>query len=259
MKNSKILIAIMALMFVFLIGPFVVIIISSFSNDAVMRFPPRGFSLQWYEKVLNIQMFQTTFWMSLKTGLAATFTALLLGVPVAYTNVRFRYPGKNVLELFFSSPAIVPGLVIGFSLLRFFIYVTQVPILLGLYLGHTAILFPYTVRVVSASLRNFDPGIEEAAVSLGSTPLHAFFAVVLPNIRSGLVAAFILAFITSFNNVPVSLFLTGPGVATLPIQMLIYMEYYFDPTISALSSILIVLTVIIVQAAEKLLGISKYM
>ncbi len=170
MKNSKILIAIMALMFVFLIGPFVVIIISSFSNDAVMRFPPRGFSLQWYEKVLNIQMFQTTFWMSLKTGLAATFTALLLGVPVAYTNVRFRYPGKNVLELFFSSPAIVPGLVIGFSLLRFFIYVTQVPILLGLYLGHTAILFPYTVRVVSASLRNFDPGIEEAAVSLGSTP-----------------------------------------------------------------------------------------
>ncbi len=216
MKNSKILIAIMALMFVFLIGPFVVIIISSFSNDAVMRFPPRGFSLQWYEKVLNIQMFQTTFWMSLKTGLAATFTALLLGVPVAYTNVRFRYPGKNVLELFFSSPAIVPGLVIGFSLLRFFIYVTQVPILLGLYLGHTAILFPYTVRVVSASLRNFDPGIEEAAVSLGSTPLHAFFAVVLPNIRSGLVAAFILAFITSFNNVPVSLFLTDPVSRPFP-------------------------------------------
>ena len=86
-----------------------------------------------------------------------------------------------------------------------------------------------------------------------------FFAVVLPNIQSGLVAVFILAFITSFNNVPVSLFLTGPGVATLPIQMLVYMEYYFDPTISALSSILIVLTIIIIQSTEKLLGISKYM
>lgn len=112
--------------------------------------------------------------MSLKTGLAATLTALMLGVPVAYTNVRYRYPGKSSLELFFSSPAIVPGLVVGFSLLRFFIYVTKVPILMGLYLGHTAILFPYTVRVVSASLRNFDSGVEEAAVSLGSTPLHAF-------------------------------------------------------------------------------------
>ena len=259
MKNSKFIISITAIMFVFLIGPFIVIIISSFSGDAIMRFPPNGFSMQWYDKVLNIEMFRTTFWMSLKTGLAATFTALILGVPVAYTNVRYRYPGKSKLELFFSSPAIVPGLVIGFSLLRFFIYVTRVPVLLGLYLGHTAILLPYTVRVVSASLRNFDQGIEEAAVSLGSSPIHAFFAVVLPNIQSGLVAAFILAFITSFNNVPVSLFLTGPGVATLPIQMLIYMEYYFDPTISALSSIIIVITVIIVQSAEKLLGISKYM
>jgi putative spermidine/putrescine transport system permease protein len=258
MKKSKILLFIMIAMFVFLLGPFLVIIISSFSSDVVMRFPPKGFSFQWYKKVLNIEMFRTTFWMSLKTGLAATFTALILGIPVAYTNVRYRYPGKSILELFFSSPAIVPGLVIGFSLLRFFIYVTQIPIMLGLYLGHTAILFPYTVRVVSASLRNFDSGIEEAAVSLGSSPLHAFFAVVFPNIKSGLVAAFILAFITSFNNVPVSLFLTGPGVATLPIQMLIYMEYYFDPTISALSSILIVLTVIIVQGTEKFLGISKY-
>ncbi len=259
MKNSKILLLILIVMFVFLIGPFIVIIISSFSSQTVMRFPPEGFSLRWYDKVLNIEMFRTTFWMSLKTGLAATFTALVLGVPVAYTNVKYRYPGKNALELFFSSPAIVPGLVVGFALLRFFIYVSGIPILLGLYLGHTAILFPYTVRVVSASLRNFDAGIEEAAVSLGSSPLHAFFAVVLPNIQSGLIAAFILAFITSFNNVPVSLFLTGPGVATLPIQMLVYMEYYFDPTISALSSIIIVITVIIVQSAEKVLGISKYM
>jgi len=132
------------------------------------------------------------------------------------------------------------------------------PIIVGLYLGHTAILLPYTVRVVSASLRNFDPDVEEAAVSLGSSRLFAFLSVILPNIRAGVVAAFILAFITSFNNVPVSVFLTGPGVATLPIQMLVYMEYYFDPTIAALSSIIIVITIVIVQTAEKLLGISRY-
>lgn len=259
MKKSKLVILIAVIMFIFLLGPFVIIILSSFSSDAIMKFPPRGFSLQWYEKVLNIEMFRTTFWISLKTGLAATFTALLLGVPVAYANIRYTYPGKSTVELIFASPAIVPGLVIGFALLRFFIYVSHIPVLMGLYLGHTAILFPYTVRVVSASLRNFDLGVEEAAVSLGSSPLHAFFAVVFPNIKSGIAAAFILAFITSFNNVPISLFLTGPGVATLPIQMLIYMEYYYDPTISALSSIIIVFTVIVVQAAERLLGISKYM
>ncbi|MCG8688037.1 MAG: ABC transporter permease [Desulfobacterales bacterium] len=259
MKNSRLLLVIMIIMFVFLLLPFVIILASSFSADATMKFPPRGFSLKWYGKVLNVEMFRTTFWVSLKIGLAATTTALLLGIPVAYASVRRRYRLKAVVEVFFSSPAIVPGLVIGFALLRFFIFLTGMSIGLGLYLGHTAILFPYTVRVVSASLRNLDPAIEEAAVSLGSSPLFSFLSVVLPNIQSGLAAAFILAFITSFSNVPISLFLTGPGVATLPIQMLVYMEYYFDPTISALSSILIVLTIVIVQSAEKVLGITKYM
>jgi putative spermidine/putrescine transport system permease protein len=259
MKKSKFLTFTLILMFVFLLGPFLIIFLSSFSGDATMRFPPKGLSLEWYAKVLNIKMFRTTFIVSLKIGLAATATALILGIPVAYASVRYKYRAKAAVDVFFSSPAIVPGLVIGFALLRYFIYVTGMPIMTGLFLGHTAILFPYTVRVVSASLKNLDPAIEEAAVSLGSSPLYAFFSTVLPNIQSGIAAAFILAFITSFNNVPISLFLTGPGVATLPIQMLVYMEYYFDPTISALSSILIVLTILIVQGAEKALGISKYM
>lgn len=259
MKKSKLLIFIVALVIIFLIGPFLVIILSSFNKTAVMKFPPQGFSLQWYKKVFSVEMFKTTFFISLKVGIFSTLTALILGIPVAYANVRYKYRGKNFVELFFSSPAIIPGLVIGFALLRFFIYVAHVPITLGLFIGHTAILFPYTVRVVSASLRNFDLSVEEAAISLGSNPISAFFRVVFPNIQAGVAAAFILAFITSFNNVPISLFLTGPGVSTLPIQMLVYMEYYYDPTISALSSIIIVLTVIIVQTAEKVLGISKYM
>ncbi len=258
MKKSKLLMLILILMFIFLLGPFLVIILSSFGSEALMKFPPKGFSLKWYDKVFNIKMFRTTFFISLKVGLAATLTALLLGIPAAYAVVRFRFPGKSLIELLFSSPAIVPGLVLGFALLRFFIYVSKMPIIVGLYLGHTAILLPYTVRVVAASLRNFDPAVEEAAISLGSSRFFSFLSVVLPNIRSGVVASFILAFITSFNNVPMSLFLTGPGVATLPIQMLLYMEYYFDPTIAALSSILIVITVLIVQTAEKLLGFSQY-
>ena len=259
MKKSKFLIFIVVIAIIFLIGPFLIIIISSFNKTSVMKFPPQGFSFQWYKKVFSVDMFKTTFWISLKIGFFATLTALIIGIPVAYLNVKYKYRGKNVVELIFSSPAIIPGLVIGFALLRYFIYIAEVPISVGLFLGHTAILFPYTVRVVSASLRNFDLSVEEAAVSLGSAPLGAFFRVVFPNIQAGVVAAFILAFITSFNNVPISLFLTGPGVSTLPIQMLVYMEYYYDPTISALSSLIIILTVIIVQTAEKALGISKYM
>ncbi|MDR2078762.1 MAG: ABC transporter permease, partial [Treponema sp.] len=252
MKKSKILALIACLVFFFLIGPFFMIFLTSLSSDSIMRFPPKGFTLFWYLKALGIRMFRTSFWISLRVGLAATASALLLGIPAAYANVRFRYRGKAFMEVLFSSPAIVPGLIVGFALLKYFVFVSNIPIIVGLYLGHTAILLPYTVRVVSASLRNFDGDIEQAARSLGSSPVHAFFSVVLPNIQSGLAAAFILAFITSFNDVPVSLFLTGPGVATLPIQMLTYMEYYYDPTISALSGIIIVITVIIVQAAERL-------
>jgi putative spermidine/putrescine transport system permease protein len=258
MKHSKVIIVITAAVFIFLIGPFVMVFLTSIGSDSIMRFPPKGFTLAWYAKALSIRMFRTTFWISLRVGAAATATAMLLGVPVAYANVRYRYWGKAAVELLFSSPAIVPGMIVGFALLRYFVFMSNISIAVGLYLGHTAILLPYTVRVVSASLRNLDAAIEEAAVSLGSHPVFAFFSVVLPNIQGGLVAAFILAFITSFNDVPVSLFLTGPGVATLPIQMLSYMEYYYDPTITALSSILIVITIIIVQSAEKLLGISKY-
>jgi putative spermidine/putrescine transport system permease protein len=248
----------MILMYLFLIGPFVIIFVAAFGSESIMTFPPKGFSLKWFGKLFTIRMFLDSFWTSLNVALASTFTALIFGVPVAYALVRNVFPAKTVVEIIFSSPAVVPSLVVGFALLRFFILLGDLPIVLGLYLGHTAIVFPYAVRVVSACLRNFDVAVEEAAVSLGAGRLKSFFAVVLPNIRAGVIAAFILSFITSFNNVPVSLFLTGPGITALPIQMLIYMEYYFDPTIAALSSILILITVLIVQTAEKVLGISQY-
>ncbi len=258
MKESRFLLFSLVFLYVFLIGPFFLIFLTSFGSESIMTFPPKGFSLRWFAKVFTVRMFLDSFWISLWIGILSTLTALILGVPVAYALVRHSFPAKGVVEVVFSSPAVVPGIVIGFALLRFFILMGNFPLVTGLFLGHTVILLPYTVRVVSAALRNFDPSVEEAAVSLGASPFRAFFLVVLPNIRAGVIAAFILAFITSFNNVPISLLLTGPGIATLPIQMLIYMEYYFDPTIAALSTLLILLTILIVQGAEKALGISQY-
>jgi putative spermidine/putrescine transport system permease protein len=257
-KQSWIPAAVLGLVYVLLLGPFLVIIVVSFGADSNMSFPPTGFSMEWYGKVFSVRMFRDAFWTSLNLALSSTATALALGVPVAYALVRFRFPGHGPVEVVLSSPAIVPGMVVGFALLRYFVLLGNTPVFLGLYLGHTAILLPYTVRVVSSSLRNFAADVEEAAVSLGSTRLRAFFSVVLPNIRAGVAAAFILAFIMSFNDVPVSLFLTGPGVTALPVQMLLYMEYTYDPTIAALSSVLIVFTMLVVQAAERVLGISQY-
>lgn len=258
MRRSPLLLSACILVFTFLLGPFLIILIASFSGDSSMTFPPNGFSLQWFQKVLEVTMFRDAFWTSLQLAIAATATALALGTPVAYALVRFHFRGQNVIEVLFSLPAIVPELVLGFGLLQYFALRMNVPIFPGLYFGHSAILFPYAVRVVSTSLRNFDSAIEEAAISLGASRLTSFLLVVMPNLRAAFLAAFILAFITSFNNVSVSLFLTGPGVTTLPIQMLAYMEMYFDPTIAALSSIIIAITFIIVQTAERAFGISQH-
>ncbi len=258
MRRSPWLYASLALVYVILLGPYLIIFVAAFGSEATLAFPPAGFSLRWFVNVFETSQFVSSFWLSLQLGLLSTFIALLLGVPIAYALVRFRFPGRGIVETIFSAPILIPGLVIGFSMLRTFVLLGNFNVFTGLLIGHIAILFPYSVRVVSSSLRNLDPAIEEAAISLGAGRLRSFLLVVLPNIRSGIGAAFLLAFIVSFNNVPVSLFLTGPGVTTLPISMLVYMEYYFDPTIAALSTLLIIFTVILVQGAERLLGLSRF-
>ena len=258
MRRSPWLYASLVLLYILLLGPYIIIFVAAFGAESTLAFPPSGFSLRWFANVFQTSQFVESFWLSLQLGLLATFIALLLGIPIAYALVRFRFPGRGLVETVFSAPILVPGLVIGFAMLRYFVLVGNLNIFTGLLIGHIAILFPYSVRVVSSSLRNLDPAIEEAAISLGAGRLRAFLLVVLPNIRSGIGAAFILAFIVSFNNVPVSLFLTGPGVTTLPISMLVYMEYYFDPTIAALSTLLIIFTIVLVQGAERALGLSKF-
>ena len=152
----------------------------------------------------------------------------------------------------------MPGIIVGLALLRYLVVPLNFTVTLALFMAHTALVLPYAVRVVSSSLNNLRADIEEAAVLLGCTRLGAFMRVVLPNIRSGVLAAFILGFVTSFNQVPVSLFLSGPGVRTLPIDMLGYMEITYDPSVAALSALLAFLSVAIVFVAEKFLGFSRY-
>jgi putative spermidine/putrescine transport system permease protein len=256
MKKNPFLYVILALVFAFILSPFVVIFVVSFAHS--LAFPPTGFTVKWYAKVVQMPMFRNAFVTSLIVGLGATTAALLFGIPGAYAIVRFMFKGRDSVEFSLTSPMVVPALVIGFALMRYLIYIGRLPVLPTLFVGHTVLLFPYAVRVTAASLRNFDFRTEEAAISLGAPQWKAFFRVVLPNIRTGVLAAFILGFTMSFNNVPISLFLTGPGVSTLPIQMLIYMQYYYDPLIAALSVLLILFTVLITQGAEAALGLSRY-
>ena len=258
MRSSRFCATVLVLVFLFLLGPYLILLLASFNKEPILRFPPKGFTLHWYTKALGTRMFTDAFKTSLFVAVVSTITGLVLGIPAAYGIARFSFKGKETVKTAFLSPAIVPGLVIGYALLRFFVLFRSLPVLIGLYLGHVTIVLPYTIRVVLASLQNLDPSIDDAAASLGASPIRVLVRVILPNVRSGIVAAFILAFITSFNDVSVSLFLTGPGVTLLPLQMLAYVEYYYDPTIAALSTLLVAATITLVQVAEKALGLSKY-
>lgn len=258
MSSRSVSAIILFLVMAFLIGPFLIIVAASFSAGDTLAFPPQGFSLKWIAKVFTVESFRESFAMSMFLAIGGTGAALVLGIPAAYAMSRYRLPCAETVRTVVSAPIIVPGIIVGLALLRYVVVPAGIPVVLALFLAHTALVLPYAVRVVSASLANLRSDIEEAAVLLGSSRLGAFFRVVLPNISGGILSAFILGFVTSFNQVPVSLFLSGPGVRTLPIDMLGYMEIVFDPSIAALSSLLAFLSIGIVFLAERFLGFSRY-
>lgn len=257
-RISRAAAAMLAAALFFLLAPFIVVFVAGFSGDETLAFPPLSYSWRWLAHVFTVDGFQRSFVTSMVVGVCSTLAALALGVPVAYALVRRKLPGQEVVRTLVTLPLIVPGIIVGLALLNHMVLVYNLPVLASLLVGHTALLLPYAVRVVSASLANLRADIDDAAVTLGATRAQAFFKVVLPNIRGGIAAAAVLAFITSFNQVPVSLFLTGPGISTLPIEMMSYMETSYDPSIAALSTLLVLFTIGVVAATERLLGISRY-
>ena len=248
----------LVLVMAFLLGPFIVVFVAGFSAEETLRFPPQQYSLRWLAHVFTVEGFQRSFVTSAVVALGSTVLALAFGVPVAYALSRYQFRGADVVRALLTMPLIVPGIIVGLALLNYGVLVLDLPVTFSLLVGHTTLLIPYAVRVVSSSLANLRVDIDDAAVTLGATRLQAFFKVVLPNIQGGVAAASVLAFITSFNQVPVSLFLTGPGVSTLPIEMMAYMETSYDPSIAAISTLLVLFTIALVAGTEKLLGISKY-
>lgn len=251
-------IAVLSVVLLFLIGPFFVIVAAALSAGESLAFPPQGLSLRWVIKIFQIESFRESFALSMALAVFGTLGALILGVPIAYALARYKLPGAETLRTIVSAPIIVPGIIVGLALLRYLVVPLDVDVVSALFFAHTALVLPYAVRVVSASLENLRSDIEEAAVLLGASRLGAFFRVVLPNIRSGILAAFILGFVTSFNQVPVSLFLSGPGVRTLPIDMISYLETTYDPSVAALAALLAFLSIAIVFIAERFLGFSRY-
>ena len=243
--------------YVIMIVPILFVVTTAFSSGSTLRFPPEGFSLRWFTAAATYDPFTESLVSSLELALCSTALALLLGVPVTLAIHRGKLPGRGLVEGLFLSPLIVPELVVGLALYQQLMIGLGLNNITALLVGHTALMLPYAVRVTGASLALADPAVEEAARGLGAAPLRAFRTVTLPMLRPGIFSAALLGFVTSFNNVPLSLLLQDREFRTLPVTMLDYVQQSYNPRIAAMATLILAGTVVIAVIAERTVGFAK--
>lgn len=243
--------------YVFLLAPLVCVVIVSFNAEAVQSFPPRAWSLRWYWHALEVDSFRNGTVLSFLLAAAAAFIATPIGTAAAVGLHRSTWRGRAALESLFLAPLIVPGLVIGISLLIALAAVEMREAPVRLLVAHSVAILPYSIRTVLASLSRLDPALEEAAETLGASGLETFRHVILPLIRPGIVAGLVFGLILSFDDVSVSLLLVDARTTTLPIAIMAYLEYSFDPSVAAISSMLIFVTLALALLLERVFGLRR--
>lgn len=244
---------------VFVLAPLVVIVTLSFSELNFATFPPRGFTLAWYERVLANTEFQHSFILSSVIALSATLFSLLLGLPAAYALDRWKIPSAATVRSVLLSPMILPILITGLALMKFFSQARMRDASINLFIGHVLITLPYVVRTITVSLELVDRTLEEAAMTLGASPVKAFFRVTTPQIVPGIAAGCLFAFMISFDDYPISMWLGDARFVPLPVYLHDSMNRIFDPSIAAMSSLMILTGILAVIGLEKLVGLRRAM
>jgi putative spermidine/putrescine transport system permease protein len=247
------------LVYFFLAAPLIIIILASFSPTAYLKFPPEEFSLRWYKNIFNSFGFVEGFINSMVLACLTTSIDLVIGISAGLCIAKYKFKGKEFLTNFFTSPMFLPAITFGFVLLQVFSMFFRVPAFVKLTIGHCVIILPYIVRnVISVSI-GFNWKLEEAARSLGANAFQTFSKITLPLIRPGVIAGALLSFLYSLDDATLAPFLTEPGFVTLPVRMLTYMEFAFDPTLAAISTVLIVLSVSAIIIMEKFVGLDMFL
>lgn len=243
-----------------LVAPTLIVLVTSFTNAYSLRFPPPGYSTRWYLALWNdspeiLEAAQR----SLEVAAMATAISVVLAVAAALALARRREAWARVLDSVFMSPLMLPTLALGLALLMLFNLSQQPLSTATLVIGHVAITAPYILRTTSASLAQLDPVLLESAMSLGARPLFAFRTVTLPLIGRGIAAGAFIAFMASFDNVAISLFLSDARSEMLPIRLWHIIEANLDVRAAAASGVLIAATVVLMLVMERVAGISRHM
>lgn len=234
----------------FLIAPILVVVPISLSSSAYLTFPPPGLSARWYLAYWNEPGWVQATLLSVWIGVVVTVLASALGTAAAIGLVRGNFPGKRVINALILSPLIVPGIIVAIGIYFFYVRMRIVGSPLAIVFAHTALAAPYVVINVSATLYGFNERLEHAALNLGATRWQAFRYVTLPIIRPGIIAGAVLAFITSFDELIIALFISGSSAVTLPRKMWDSVRYAIEPTLAAVSTVTIIISIAAFVSAE---------
>jgi putative spermidine/putrescine transport system permease protein len=245
--------------YVYLLAPVIVVVVTSFNKTALNAFPPQGLSFRWYLEFFNNPTFVNAFFnISLKIAIAVAFIATFLSLLATIAISRYRFRFSSLIQTFLLSPLMIPHMLVGIALLLFFSKVF-IGGSLRLIIGHIIISMPIAVRAIYSSMAGLNPAYEEAACTLGANRWQTFFLVTLRLTFSGIMAAFIFSFIISFTDVNVALFLTGPGTTTLPIEIFTFLMWDSNPMIAAITTIQVFIIIAFSYILEKLVGLSSVM
>ncbi len=257
MRNGPLALLFNALVVAFMLAPLVVVCLVAFTPTDTLAVPWGAYSLRWFRAVFEHGDLVQSFWNSLVVAaLAATFS-VLLAIPAGLAIARYDFPGRQAINGLLMSPLIVPHLVLGVAMLRLFALLDARGSALWLTLAHVVIVTPYALRLMVAALAGMDGSIEHAAQSLGASRWTVFRRITLPLMLPGVTGGWMLAFINSFDEVTMSIFITSPQTVTLPVRMYMLATESIDPMMAAVSALIVALTAAVMLLLDRLYGLDK--
>ncbi|MDQ2137153.1 ABC transporter permease [Alcaligenaceae bacterium C4P045] len=257
LKNGPFALAFNAFVVAFVLAPLVIVCLVAFTPETTLSVPTTQFSLRWFYAVFDHADFMQSFKNSLWLAFYSATIAVCLGVPAGIALTRYRFRGRDALNALFLSPLMIPHLVLGVALLRFFALIGSSGSFTWLVASHVVVITPYVMRLVIGALTGLDESVEHAAQSLGASRAVVFFQITLPLIIPGISGGWLLAFINSFDELTMSVFITAPATITLPVRMYMYATESIDPMMAAVSALVIALTAITMLLLDRVYGLDR--
>jgi putative spermidine/putrescine transport system permease protein len=244
--------------YLFLICPLGVVIFTAFSDTNRVVFPPRGFTLEWFEKALHSAEFTNSLLLSLRIAAVSVLVACVLGTMISLWFWKSNSKAKVIFETIFLSPIVIPTIISAVAFLQYFVLFS------GLFtnfwklcITYSIIEMPYVIRTVTANLVGLDTSFEEASLVLGATPVKTLFHVTLPCIKQGIVGGGVFSLVVAFDECVIIMFMKSAQTVTFPLRLYSYITESFTPLISAYATLFIIVAAVVIYIVERKIGLSK--